>query len=83
MYPDAIRVDGKIPLMYYQPIPKMVVINGKQMVCDVRHAVSMLLLDEADVPAALAAEGGCCGGKRKIFSMPGQEAVNVWLTGNR
>ncbi len=83
MYPDAVRVDGKVAVMYYMPIPKMVEINGKQLVCDVRHAVSMLLLDESDVPSALAAEGGCCGGKRKIFSLPTQEAVNVWKTGDR
>jgi hypothetical protein len=83
MYPDAIRVDGKVAVRYYQPIPKLVVIKGQQHVCDVRHAVSMLLLDESDVSAALEYLGGCCGGQRKVFSLPNQETVNVWLTGDR
>lgn len=83
MIENAIYHDGKVALRYYQPIPKFVMIGKDQFVCDVRHGVSVLLVDESVVPSALALEGGCCGGKRKIFSLCGQEAFNVWLTGNR
>ena len=75
--------DGKVFLRYYQPIPKYVKVAGKEYVCDVRYGVSMLLVDEGEVANLLSAEGGCCGGKRKIFSLPSQDAVNVYLTGNR
>lgn len=75
--------EGKVYVMYYQPVPKLVKINDKNLVCDVQHGVSMLLLDESDVPAALAYLGGCCGGKRHVFHLPTQDAINVYLTGRR
>lgn len=82
---DYIRDEnGKVYIRYFQPIPKYVVIgNKREFVCSVRNGVSMLLVDESDVPTFLTIEGGCCGGKRKVFSLPSQEAINVWLTGNR
>ena len=75
--------NGKVYVRYFQPVPKYVRIGSKEYVCDVRHGVSMLLVEESEVPPLLAFKGGCCGGKRLVFSLPGQEAVNVYLTGNR
>ena len=75
--------EGKVYVAYFQPVPKLVNINGKKLVTDVQHGVSMILLDEEDVPAALAYLGGCCGGKRHVFHLPTQEAINVYLTGTR
>jgi hypothetical protein len=75
--------DGKVYVMYYQPIPKLIKLGSRGLVCDVQHGVSMLLVDEADVSAILAIQGGCCGGKRLVFHLPSQEAVNVYLTGKR
>ena len=83
MIEGAVYSDGKVAVRYYQPVPKYVNIGGKEYVCTVRHGVSLLLVDESEVPALLAAEGGCCGGKRKIFALCGQEAFSVWSTGNR
>lgn len=83
MIPNAVYHDGKVAVRYYQPVPKYVSIGKKEYVCDVRHGVSILLVDEDEVDLLLAVEGGCCGGKRKVFSLCGQEAFNVWLTGNR
>ena len=83
MIQDAIYVDGRVAIRYYQPIPKYVKLGSKEYVCSVQHAVSMLFVEEADVPALLAHEGGCCGGKRKVFSLATQSAVNVYLTGDR
>jgi hypothetical protein len=75
--------DGKVYVMYHQPIPKLIKLGNKGLVCDVRFGVSMLLVDEADVPAVLAVQGGCCGGKKFVFRLPSQEAINVYLTGQR
>jgi len=75
--------NGKVYIRYYQPVPKYVIVAGKEYVCDVRHAVSMLLVNENEVPALLNHIGGCCGGQRKVFSLPNQETINVWCTGNR
>ena len=83
MINGAVYHDGKVALRYYQPIPKYVKIGNKEYVCDVRHSVSLLLVSEEEAHALLATEGGCCGGKRKIFSLCSQEALNVWLTGSR
>lgn len=73
--------EGKVYLRYYQPIPKYVQLGKREFATSVQHGISMLLVDEADVPAFLALEGGCCGGKRKIFGYASPNAVSVWLTG--
>jgi hypothetical protein len=75
--------DGKVYVRYHQPVPKLIKFADKNMVTDVRWGVAMLLVEEEDVPAVLAVEGGCCGGKKKVFSLPSQEAINVWETGHR
>lgn len=83
MYENAIKIDGKIAIRYYMPIPKYIQIGKKDYVCDVRHGVSMLLVEENEVAPLLSYKGGCCGGERLVFSLPNQEAVNVFLTGDR
>jgi len=83
MIDNAIYVGDKVALRYYQPIPKYVKVGKNEYVCDVKFGVSLLLVEESEVPALLNVDGGCCGGKRKVFSLCGQEAYNVWSTGNR
>lgn len=74
---------GMVAVRYYQPIPKLIKVAGRDYVTDVRYGVAMVLADEKDVPALLAHEGGCCGGKRKVFFLANQESYNVWKTGSR
>lgn len=83
MIENAVYKDGKVAVRYYQPIPKVVKVNGEQYYFDVRFAVSVALVDEKNVPQLLSTMGGCCGGKRYVFSLCTQEAFNVWETGNR
>lgn len=83
MIEGAVYHNGKVALRYYQPIPKFINVSGKEYVCNVQHGVSVVLVDESEVPAFLSVIGGCCGGQRKLFALCGQEAFNVWATGNR
>jgi len=83
MIPNAQYSDGLVFVRYHQPVPKYVKIGNREYVCDVRYGVSMLLVTEEEVPALLAFEGGCCGGKKKVFSLAGEGAVKVWQTGGR
>lgn len=81
MIEGAIYKNEQVILRYFQPVPKYVKVNGKEYVCDVKHAVSILFADEGDVPALLGVKGGCCGGQRLVFSLCSQTAYNVWETG--
>lgn len=74
---------GKIFLRYFQPIPKMVTVGNNSHVCDVRHGVSMLLVEESEAIPLLSYLGGCCGGQKKVFSLANQAAVNVWENNER
>ena len=83
MINGAVYVDGKVAVRYFQPVPKYVQIGKVEYVCDVRHGVSLLIVNESEVPALLAHIGGCCGGQKLVFSLASQEAYNVWNTGDR
>lgn len=83
MINGAVYQDGKVVLRYYQPTPKYIQIGNKEYVCDVRHGVSILLVEENEAQSLLDFLGGCCGGQRKVFSLANQESVNVWKTGDR
>lgn len=73
--------NGKVYIQYYQPIPKYIQIDNREYVCDVRYGVSMLLVDESEVQSLLDYLGGCCGGKRKVFALPSENAISVWKNG--
>jgi hypothetical protein len=85
MIDNAIYTDtGQVVLRYYMPAPKSIRIDDvKYYVTQEKYGVSLLFVDEVDVPRVLDAEGGCCGGKRKIFSLCSQDAYTVWKTGDR
>jgi hypothetical protein len=81
MINGALYKNDKVVLRYYQPIPKLVKANGKEYVCDVKHSVSLLFVEESEVHALLAVKGGCCGGQRLVFSLCSPLAYQVWETG--
>lgn len=84
MYDNAVRNEtGLIACRFYMPVPKYIQANGRDYVCNVNHGVSLLFVPEAEVQGLLDYLGGCCGQKRKVFSICSPEAYNVWLTGNR
>lgn len=68
-------------LYYYQPIPKMVKVNGKSVYFDCQHGISLAFVDTSDVPALLSALGGCCGGKRQIIYLATEVQYRHWKDG--
>ena len=81
MIDGALYKNNKVVLKYFQPTPKYIKIGDKEYVCDVRHSVSLLLVEESEAPALLAVKGGCCGGQRLVFSLCSPLAYQVWETG--
>ncbi len=76
--------EGKVYIRYYQPANKFVRVGKNEYVATVQHGVSMILAEETDAQALLEYRGrGCCGEPPRIFSLPNQESVNVWETGDR
>lgn len=74
--------DGKVALVYYQPIPKLVNISGNQVYFDCRFGVSMAFVDENIVDSLLGLVGGCCGNSRKIISLANNAQYLHWQNGN-
>ena len=74
---------GRVFVRYHQPVPKQIQVGSMVYVTDVRHGVAMLLVQEQEVAPLLAHLGGCCGEQKRVFSLPNQESVNVYLTGER
>jgi hypothetical protein len=68
-------------VQYFQPMPKYLKIGAKEYIFDCQHGVSLAFVDESDVPSLLRAEGGCCGGKRKIVTLASQVVYSHWLDG--
>lgn len=67
---------GQVAIRYYQPAPKAVRIGKKNyaFACSNGIPYSWSWVDAEDVNKILAQLGGCCGGKRLIFSPVSDEA---------
>ena len=76
-------VDGKVAVVYYQPMPKIIKVNNTPYFFDCQYGVSLCLVPEDIAPRLLEQLGGCCGGKRKIITLASQAVYTHWLTGNR
>lgn len=74
--------DGKVALTYYQPIPKLVSLQGKSVYFDCQYGISMAFVDEGDVEPLLSVLGGCCGGKKTIIHLASQVQYEHWKNGN-
>lgn len=81
MIHDAYYVSGKVAIRYYQPVPKFVNVGSKQYVFSCEHGVSLVLVDESEVPAMLEFRGGCCGHKQQVMSLANEATYKHWLDG--
>lgn len=80
-FPDAVYVDGKVVLWYFQPMPKAIQIGSKITVFTPEHGVSLALVDEADVQSLLDFKGGCCGRKRQVVHLATPTLYSHWKDG--
>lgn len=81
MIQDAVYVDGKVALRFFQPVPKYVSANGKQYIFNVQHAISLIFVPEEEVSHLLGVMGGCCGNKRPVISLATPVQYSHWLNG--
>jgi hypothetical protein len=81
MIENAVYVDSKVAIFYYQPIPKYVKVGTKEYVFDCQHGISLVFVTEEEVQPMLDAIGGCCGGKRKIMYLASPVQYSHWLDG--
>lgn len=73
--------DGKVAVIYYQPMPKRVQVNGNDIYFDCQHGLSLAFVDESLVDQLLAFRGGCCGGKRQVIYLASETQYRHWLDG--
>lgn len=77
-----------VPIVYYQPIPKVIQLNGsvrKQYAFVGHYGVSLAYVDDGDVDKVLAIMGGCnCGGqsKKPVFHRATPGEISIWTTGH-
>lgn len=81
MIADAVYVDGKVAVWYYQPMPKAIKIENQTVVFDCEHAVSMAFVDESLVAPLLAFKGGCCGRQRQVVFLATPVLYSHWKDG--
>lgn len=81
MIQDAVYVDGKVALRFFQPVPKYVSANGKQYIFNVQNAISLIFVPEEEVSHLLGVMGGCCGNKRPVISLATPVQYSHWLNG--
>ena len=75
--------EGKVALVYYQPIPRVVKYQDKVYSFDCQHGVSLGWVDKEDVDGLLTLKGGCCDRKRQMLFVASQPVYTHWLTGRR
>lgn len=79
----AVEVDGKIALVYFQPMPKLVKVGANSYFFDCQHGISLALVPKEVAQSLLDYLGGCCGGKRKVISLASPAVYKHWQSGDR
>lgn len=73
--------DGNVVLRYFQPMPKLVKVEGRDVYFEPRHGISLAFVpDGVDIPL-LSHLGGCCGGRRQVIFLATQTQYQHWLDG--
>ena len=81
MIADAVYVEEKVAVWYYQPMPKAIKLGDRVVVFDCQHAVSMAFVDEDLVAPLLAYKGGCCGKQRQVVFLATEVLLSHWKDG--
>lgn len=81
MIENAVYVEDKVAVFYYQPMPKAIKIDNRTIVFDCQHAVSMAFVDEDLVAPLLSYKGGCCGRQRQVVFLATEVLLSHWKDG--
>lgn len=81
MIENAVYVEEKVAVWYYQPMPKAIKLGDRVVVFDCQHAVSMAFVDEDLVAQLLAYKGGCCGKQRQVVFLATEVLLSHWKDG--
>lgn len=73
---------GQVVIVYHQPIPKLVKVEGNTVYFEPKHGVSLAMVDEGIVPKLLAYRGGCCGGQKQVMLLANEAQYKHWVSGN-
>ena len=74
--------DGKVVMVYYQPIPKLVRAGGHEIYFEPKFGISLALVNENMVNSLLAYRGGCCGGQRQVMFLANESQYKHWQDGH-
>ena len=81
MIDNAVYVENKVAMFYFQPMPKAIKIDSETIVFDCEHGISMAFVEERLVPPLLAHKGGCCGNKRQVVFLASPVQYSHWKDG--
>lgn len=74
--------NNRIILVYYQPMPKTVNIDGESIVFTPQFGISLgFVKDELTASRLLSYRGGCCGNKRQVIFPATQIQYEHWKFG--
>jgi hypothetical protein len=77
------NIDAPIAMVYYQPIPKVVNLNGTQYAFVVKHGISLAYVAVKDISLLSQFKAGCCGNeKSNVFRRANDNQLKVWETGH-
>lgn len=69
----------KEPLVYYQPIQKLITVRDTQYVFVVKCNISLAYINPEHVDSILNIRGGCCGqSKRGVFRRATDQEIRLW-----
>jgi len=67
------------PVVYYQPINKLVRVGDEQYFFSVKRNISLSYVKPKDVESFLRKRGGCCGSqKRGVFRRATDQEIRLW-----
>lgn len=73
------NANGQVAVVYYQPIPQYVKVDGVTYFFDVKRAVSLAWVNKEHLGNILSIIKTCCGGnKHTVYHYATQSQVNVW-----
>lgn len=73
---------GQVAIKYYQTIPHVLRVGGKEYAFVVKARICMAWIDAGNVNTVLSVKKNCCGNNSKtVYSYANEQTVNIWANG--